>query len=1236
MREHVWPTRSVEKPRHSGPAHAGFAFERLSTYRQHMGAAEPGSGLPSPGAPLHGDEGRMTEELGRRVGMKVFGCVAGLVLLVGVLSLSQLTLVVPDDYPTIQAAIDAAGRGDRILVRVGRYQENVSIHKPLHLCGEEAALTIIESPDPASDVITVELTASLGETVIESLTIRHGHTGILIHSNWPVQVSACIIALNSTGILVRGGNVSVAGCYLWQNSRGGIVLWPNVPWPNDRFSLKGNEIEFSQAGIVLRIAGELVMSENTIGRVGRALDVVAPKCGWAAEPEGGLLLRTLAVRGEGNRMHGVDSPICPPDGSAPWPPGFVVTGFQEAVDSAVELLRSAGHAGSDDPSRGLSDVETAISILEEARYPPLLADVYTLKGALHMAASAPEDAIRAFLMALAIVRERGMQAEIALVSEVLGDLYLGREGYTEAYECFSEAAGAYLLLENQQKAGAATMNAGIALANQGMFEQALTLLEKALQVYESYPPVPDDLGRLLVNLGNVLDELERHVEALEILQRAELIFSECRDWEGWVACAMGTGGIYARIGRYEEAIAWFERGRLVAYEHGLSDQWAKCTVNAGTACMEVGDIGKAVGYYREAYDGFVGPADSEFRATLLMNLGVALYETGELSEAYACLSQARELFAQLPTELATAQVCGNLGNLLSRMGRFEEARTQYEIAEEIFGRQEMWTSQALTHMNIGVLLDRQGQHQEALDRYRDALTSLARVEVQPECSTCSVRWSIYYNQADCLETIGRWDEAIDAYLLSVRDAEGVRGWLTREELKLAWGKHTQRVYERLIDLLYRMGQGASAFPYVERCRARTFLDLLAMGPVGTLENVAEAGIKTGVVEPKVIEADLEEVISTLPPDTVALEYFVTENATYLWVISNGEVQGPVQIPHGRVELMNKVIECRKRLEEGKEVVNRDLAELYEWLVRPAADLLPETTGGEDAPHLVIIPSGPLYYLPFQALIWTSEDRSENAPLIARYPLSYSPSLATLKYAQAMGETAYPQATFLGFADPDSGDPFVVRLPEAQTEAKRIAALFPVATVYVDKEATEEAVQSHSATAREVLLSTHGSFNPHNPMFSYLLLAPTEKSDGRLCAYEVFSLPLHADLVTLSACETLLPSLEEMEKQVKAVRGEAEDEPVTLTDEQLEQLTSGDEIVGLTRAFIFAGSASVLSSLWSVPSESTAELMVSFYRHLEEGMGKAQALRAAQLEVMKTTGCTHPWYWAAFNLMGDWR
>ncbi len=96
-----------------------------------------------------------------------------------------------------------------------------------------------------------------------------------------------------------------------------------------------------------------------------------------------------------------------------------------------------------------------------------------------------------------------------------------------------------------------------------------------------------------------------------------------------------------------------------------------------------------------------------------------------------------------------------------------------------------------------------------------------------------------------------------------------------------------------------------------------------------------------------------------------MEYFLADEVTYLWVIRKGDVEGPVRIPHGRLELMEKVIACRQAIEKEEEVANYYLALLHDWLIRPVEHLLPQPSNDE-VPHLIIIPSGPLYYLPFQA------------------------------------------------------------------------------------------------------------------------------------------------------------------------------------------------------------------------------------------------------------------------------
>ncbi len=173
---------------------------------------------------------------------------------------------------------------------------------------------------------------------------------------------------------------------------------------------------------------------------------------------------------------------------------------------------------------------------------------------------------------------------------------------------------------------------------------------------------------------------------------------------------------------------------------------------------------------------------------------------------------------------------------------------------------------------------------------------------------------------------------------------------------------------------------------------------------------------------------------------------------------------------------------------------------------------------------------------------------------------------------------------------------------AQKEATEVAGLRPRSKVFVRKEATEEALRRHCGDYRYLHFATHGQFNSADPLKSALLLAPDAESNGVLTVDKLYSLDLEADLVTLSACET-----------------------------GLSKIANGDDLVGLTRGFLYAGASSIVASLWKVDDLATSQLMARFYTELDK-TNKREALRTAQLETKKKHA--HPYYWAAFQLTGS--
>jgi CHAT domain-containing protein len=270
--------------------------------------------------------------------------------------------------------------------------------------------------------------------------------------------------------------------------------------------------------------------------------------------------------------------------------------------------------------------------------------------------------------------------------------------------------------------------------------------------------------------------------------------------------------------------------------------------------------------------------------------------------------------------------------------------------------------------------------------------------------------------------------------------------------------------------------------------------------------------------------------------------------------------------------------------------------LYCWLIEPFKEHLP--------PHLAIVPHSVLHYLPFAAL--TDGERY----LIDDYTLTTLPSASVLPFIRDNTGRELTSPLILG--NPATEALNLRPLTYAEWEAQTIAKLYN-AQPLLGEAATESAVRERASQAGILHLAAHGEFNVYSPLYSTLYLAPDDENDGRLEVHEVYGLDLkNADLVVLSACQTQLGHELEAEKPLG--------------------VTLGDEIVGFGRAFIYAGTPSIISTLWSVDDQSTGMLTERFYAYLQEGMGKAEALRQAQLDVRAEY--PNPYFWSGFVLSGD--
>ncbi len=320
----------------------------------------------------------------------------------------------------------------------------------------------------------------------------------------------------------------------------------------------------------------------------------------------------------------------------------------------------------------------------------------------------------------------------------------------------------------------------------------------------------------------------------------------------------------------------------------------------------------------------------------------------------------------------------------------------------------------------------------------------------------------------------------------------------------------------------------------------------------------------------------------LPQDVLLVAYYPSEKQTLLFAATRENLNiftSPLTLD----QLNEAVRKVRRAITQEKDPDSQLLRRLYAGLIKPLEPVL------EEGHTLTVVPSGYLYYLPFSAL----EDE-QGAGLVERNPV------AVLTATEMLDRGHYKKTghgSLLALGNPDGS------LPGATQEIERLAAKFPKTRVFMGKEFTQQKVDG----ASEVLhLATHGVLNSNDLNESYLLVSG---DDGRLTTGEIYGLSLQGvSLVTLSACETAL--------------GQFSPNP-------------GSDVASLAQAFSFAGSRSLLGSLWKVDDEATAALMEEFYSQLVGGASKAEALRQAQLKVRSDPRWQHPSYWSAFVLFGDW-
>jgi CHAT domain-containing protein/tetratricopeptide (TPR) repeat protein len=947
----------------------------------------------------------------------------------------------------------------------------------------------------------------------------------------------------------------------------------------------------------------------------------------------------------------------------------------------------------------LETFEAAMALHRSTSRPGAGAATLNFMGQTHDLLGDRRRALDYFADALAAARAGGDQRTEALALANTGLMHYHLGDKDRALALAFEALSLHRAVDNRRAVATTLVTIGTVYDSVGEKRKGLDYMEQALQVRQRLGE-PREEAVILNNIGFVYRSQDAIGKAVEYYEQALLRFRAAGDRLGEGATLHNMASIYSVMGERQRALQAYAQAlalhRAVNYRPGE----ANILTALGVLHSTLGDSARARSYYEQSLPLHRAVGNRSSEAATLGNIGSSLLHEGDVEKALAFQVQALELARLVKDPIREADALANLASAHSARRDYPKALEYQTQALERHRAVGSVRGEGLALAQIGVLNAAIGHPDKALELYGQALP---RLRTAGDVSGAAF---VLSRVARAEHSRGNLEVAREAIDGALELTESVRGRVASPALRASYLASVRGYYELGIDILMGLhrqrpseGYDARALQASERARARSLLEIVNEGGVDIRHGAdaallarerelrhdlnakadrqarllagrhsedqaaaASKGIDAVMAEYEQVEAlvrasspnyaalthpqplSLAEIQrDVLDADTLLLEYALTEQRGYLWVVSRTAITSFELPPRDQIE--QTVRRFYQSTQSGPaSAVGRDAGRaLSEMLLAPARALL-------QSHRLVIVADGALQYVPFAALPsprLIGEDATSESPLIGRHEIVSLPSasvLAVLRREAAQRERA-PRALFV-VADPvfstedarvkplaarsttggaprkapvSDGEPAALRFPRligSRREASGILAMVPE---HDRRQAFDFDATRTTATSADLLdyrvvhLATHGFLDSAHPELSGLVLSLVDRTgapeDGFLRVHDIYNLRLRADLVVLSACQTALG---------KEIRGEG--------------------LVGLTRGFMYAGAPRVVASLWKVDDRATAELMKELYQKMlgPEGLRPAAALRAAQLSLLARQRWQDPYYWAAFTLHGEWR
>lgn len=871
-----------------------------------------------------------------------------------------------------------------------------------------------------------------------------------------------------------------------------------------------------------------------------------------------------------------------------------------------------------------------------------------------------------------------MAAEIeALASWTAGIAQLTRGEMLAATQSFDNAASLFTGLGQSHHATQTQVPKIMALSYLGQQDQAVACAERTQREFIAQGDVRA-ASKVSLNLGSLHLARDAYVKAAQHYREASVLFARVADHEHSIMADIGLADTLTSMGEFDEALLIYARARMRVATHGFPVLEAMVDESAALLHLARGEYREALGGFERSRHGYERLGMPQRQAIAEMQLADAYLELRLLPEALTLYEQAVARFEALdaPDELAWA--LAQHGRTQALLARPQRAAESLRRAADLFHSHDTPVGEAAVALIRAELALSSGDADEALKLARSAAACFAavgmaqrRARAEVLCARALLLGGHHEAAADCFDagvlracelgmlTIhvqcltgrgltrlaqGAGELARADFEAAIEVFEEQRRVLPGDEFQRAFLADHLRPYQELLRMSLAAyacsGQDRDAqavLEWQERYRARALGERIAQAdgaaqdcgsnaqrarlnwlyrrvqrlqdeaePVeGLVEEVRRTELELlerarrqrlaasapGSPVDSARQFDCQALCQVMREHETMIEYGVLDDELFAAVVTRDGVRIKRHLAHWP-EVADAVRSARFQIESlrnGQARVTKHmdtltarakvrLQRVHELIWAPLEEALSCTR------RVLVVPHGSLGSLPFGALL--DGERTAGRDL----ELAIVPSARMALH----GLRSRPRAARIGLVLGESS-----RLEHAANEARVVAGLFPSARTCIDSEATLANLRSHAPQADVIHFACHGQFRADNPMFSALHL-----HDGVLTVEAAESLGLNQSTVVLSACETAL-----------ADQG------------------TGDEMVGLVRAFLVAGAARVVASLWPVDDQVTAQFMTYFYAALARDVGPAAALREAQISVRRDH--PHPYYWAAFTLFGGW-